>query len=529
MGATPEENNMKRRLFVLILIKLHFVSLLFACSGPPNKIDLSQDLRKIVEEYLSDKSGVLGTIVQVNIGGKKSYQVQNGFFDLSRKTPIKTNDKFIIGSITKVFTATLVLQLVENNLVKLDGLLIDYLPSDWAMTLEKVKYGRDVTVEHAISHRSGLFDVFSIKSLAKVVMQDPSRKWTPFEVFETILTSNEPTVKPGELFDYCNTNFLLLGALIEQVTNKSYPQVLYENILKKIGLVDTFLTEGLLGTNDKRIAHSYLKFDDRLYDAHDFDMSYTNSVGGLISTTEDLIKYVRALASGELYKNEKTFQQMIKRVKDNRIYGLGLEVRGDEKTGIYYSHLGSFLNTSSIVSYFPLQDISICICNTYDGSTERLQTDILMKLVMKELFGIEVIDPGPDETRVLKYAELNFKIMEIKKFKEYTIDGREYTSKKNSDFFLIQLEGRGSIDMGLQLKPSQVSLQYNLDDKIFKSECFAVGQFFKTESGMIEIWMTREDENTRTREIGDRTSEEIVMYILCELPSACSNIAVLFN
>jgi len=89
-----------------------------------------EQLKVIVDEYLSDKPGVLGTIVHVDIHDQESYRSANGYFDISRNTPIKSSDSFMIGSITKVFTVTLVLQLVENGKVKLDDSLIDYLSPD---------------------------------------------------------------------------------------------------------------------------------------------------------------------------------------------------------------------------------------------------------------------------------------------------------------------------------------------------------------------------------------------------------------
>ena len=86
--------------------------------------------------------------------------------------------------------------------------------------------------------------------------------------------------------------------------------------------------------------------------------------------------------SGKLFKNKATFQQMSNRVEGNKNHGLGIEVIGDTETELYYGHRGAFFNTSSIVYFFPKHEITICICNTYNGTTSRLQTDILMKLIM---------------------------------------------------------------------------------------------------------------------------------------------------
>lgn len=488
-----------------------------------------EQLKAIIDEYLSDKTGVLGTIIHVDIRGQESYRAVNGFFDLSKKTLIKSTDKFMIGSITKVFTATLIHQLVENSEVKLDDPLIDYLSPDWVVILEKIKYGREITVEHALSHRSGIFDVLSFGIFSEYVISDPSRRWNPLEVFQLVPELGEPDFKPGEAYKYSNVNFLLLGALIENVTQKPFKIVLQENILSKIGLDNTFFYEGPFGSKKTGIAHGYLKINDKLYDGQEFDMSFSTAAGGIISTTDDLINFLRLLTSGKLYKSKKTFQQMSKRVGDNKLYGLGIEVIGNTQTGIYYGHRGTFGNTSSIVCYFPKHDITICICNTYDGEASRLQTDTLMKLIMKDLLGISLIDQSTNEGEVLKYSELNFEIKEIQKTKKYILNGKAITANKNNLIFLVRLEGIASQNAGLQYTPSKVRLQYKEKNEILSAECLAAGQIFDTKSGKKEIWVTSEEEDHKTIEMAAKKENKIILFFLFELPKIATNIKVIFN
>jgi D-alanyl-D-alanine carboxypeptidase len=519
--------------WIFLLVIFFVISILTVSAYSKNTKERQEDrqeqLKTIIDEYLSDKPGVLGTIVHVDIHGQESYRAANGYFDLSKNTPLKSTDRFMIGSITKVFTATLVLQLVENGKVKLDGPLIDYLPPDLAAVLEKVKYGREITVKHALSHRSGMFDVLSFSFFSKYVIPDPSRRWTPLEVFAMAPELGEPYFKPGKAFNYTNANFLLLAALIENVTQKQFEKVLQENILSKLGLENTFLYESPSGLPKKRIAHGYLKINDILYDGQEFDVSCSFGAGGIISTTADLIKFIRVLTSGKLYKNKKTLAQMIERVGDNKLYGLGIEVIGDTQTGIYYGHRGSFGNTSSIACYFPQHNIIICICHTYDGTARRLPTDALMKLVMRNLFGIHVIDESTNEENVLEYSELNFEIKEIQKFEKYTINEKAFKPDKNNRLFLIRLEGRTSEDAALRYTPSKVSLQYTVKNEALSAECLAVGQIFNTKSGIIEIWLTSEEEGYKTKETADRKDNKIILYLLFELPDLAANIKVLFN
>lgn len=375
-----------------------FICIVFANSGCADKSVQNEDiqysheqLQAVVDEYLEDKTNVLGTIVKIDIHGKESYEAASGYFDSSRTIPVKPNTNFIIGSITKVFTAVLVHQLVEKGHIQLQSPLINYLPPDWSAILKNIEYGNEITVEQALSHRSGIGDMTESEAFMKSLFFDNTKKWNSIDIMKMVQQKKEVKFKPGENFDYCNTNYILLGALIENVSGTSYRESLQKNILARIGLNNTFLVEETFGSHNDTIAHGYSRIDDKLYDGHEIRVEWTLATGGIVSNADDLIKFYRALVSGTLFDSKETYKKMCQLVGHNESYGQGLEMKNDPEIGLYYGHSGNLLNTRTILAYFPEQQMTISICHTYDGFS-MLRPESLMKSVVQSMMGYELTE-----------------------------------------------------------------------------------------------------------------------------------------
>lgn len=504
-----------------------FCFLIFMKDATPQ--DMSQDdLQKIINEYVSDKKGVLGIIVQIDFPDKEPLKAIHGHFDLTRKRPIGSQDKFLIGSITKTFTATLVLQLVEAGLVDLDGRLIDYLPPDWAAALSQARYGEDITVEHALCHRSGVFNVLARETFLEFVLPDPSRKWPPSKIIKMIPEMGEPHFKPGESFKYSNTNYLLLSGLIEHVTKKSYINSLQDNILSRIGLENTFHSKGPFGSNREDVIHGYQKIDGKLYDGQAFDSSWAMGAGAMISTTDDLIKYMKALKSGRLFKHNKTFQKMIQSKGENSIYSLGIEASKESQFGPYYGHRGTFMNSSSALRHFPEHGITICTCLTFDGTAKRLITDELLQVVMGKLLGIEYIPRIPQHQwpqDIFDYKKLDFRISGIKTVEQYDCQRKTIKAKsKHNKLILVTLKGKTPRNGRFQYSPSRVTLQYKAGDKTLTTPCLAIGRIYSNS----ELWVTHDEEFKRISRSTMDKNEKITIHALFELPKECEVMEALF-
>jgi D-alanyl-D-alanine carboxypeptidase len=345
----------------------------------------ARQLQAVVDEYLKDKKNILGTIVQVDLAGRQSYTAANGFFDLSRKIPIRPNDKFIIGSVTKVFTAVLALQLVEQGKVELQRPIIDYLPSAWVAVMAKIRYGSEITVEQALSHRSGIANVTETEEFRKMLISAPLKAWQPIEIMRLTMQKGETRFVPGKGYDYCNTNYLLLGALVENVAGQPFSVALKRNILDRSGIDKTFLSAGTFGSGKGGIAHGYYTAGSKIYDGQEVNVGWAQAAGGVISTADDLVRFFKALVSQKLFEKKESFEQMARIAGGNEQYGLGLMVFDDPEIGIYYGHGGSFCGTRTMLAYFPAGNITVAICHTYCESNVGPGGDKLMKLVLKDI------------------------------------------------------------------------------------------------------------------------------------------------
>jgi len=411
---------MKKIIYIFICICL--ISLNHSC----DKKFSSEQLQEIVDEYLNDKTNVLGSIVRVDIHGTESFEAVSGYIDSARTLPLHYDTKFPIASITKVFTSVLVHQLAEKGKVQLGDPLIQYLSSDWSEILEKIEFGDEVSIEQALSHRTGFADITEFEDLGDSLFSYPAIRLTPLDALKRVQLEGNSKFKPGANFDYCNINYILLGALIENVSGTSYNQALQENILNRIGLENTSLVEETIGSADGVVAHSYLQNAGNLNDGHNASMEWAMSAGGIISNADDLIKFYKALASGMLFDRNETYEEMCRLVGHNESYGSGLEVNEDTEIGLHYGHQGSLFNTRTLLMYFPEDQITISICHTFNGHS-MLGPQILMKQVIQSITGVEPddvdftagIDILADTSNVIYnedepvYGEWDFELKEV--------------------------------------------------------------------------------------------------------------------
>ncbi len=282
----------------------------------------SQDKAQKIDEFMQiyHDYGLFNGTVMVAEGGKVIYKKGFGLADMEWNIPNKPDTKFRIGSITKQFTSMLILQLVAEGKVKLDGKLSDYLPYYRKDTGEKV------TVHQLLSHTSG---IPSYTSLPKF-MEDVSRNPYPVDVFIKKFCSGDLEFEPGSKFVYNNSGYFLLGAIIEEVTGKKYEEVLKGRILEPLGMKNTGYDHSKTVINNR--AAGYEKTFDGYVNSPYLDMSLPYSAGALYSTVEDLYVWDQALYTEKLLSKEMK-ELMFKphhTSSDGQGYGYGWGIRERE-------------------------------------------------------------------------------------------------------------------------------------------------------------------------------------------------------
>lgn len=289
-----------RNAFLLPCLAIFAFQISALAQSKADKID------KLVSLY--QKYGQFNGSVLVADNGKVLYQKGLGLANMEWNIPIATDTKFRLGSITKQFTATLILQLVEQGKIKLDGKLSDYLPDYRKDTGEKV------TIHNLLSHTSGIPSYTSLPGF----FQNVSRN--PFTVDEFIkkYASGDLEFEPGTKFVYDNSGYFLLGAIIEKVTAKPYDQVLKENIFDPLGMKNSGYDRW--GTILNKRATGYSRTPRGYQTAAYLDMSIPYAAGSLYSTVEDLYLWDQALY-GEKILSAKSKELMFKPNLNNYGYG----------------------------------------------------------------------------------------------------------------------------------------------------------------------------------------------------------------
>jgi len=285
------------------------------------------------------------------------------------------DDSLRIASITKTFTATIVLQLVDEELVDLDGDLADYLPDLAAAHPELAP----ITVEQLLSMRSGLPDYLENPAgIGADVAADPSRVWTPAELITAALRAE--VAKPGTA-GYSNTNFVLLQLVVEQVTGKPLRDLITERHTDPLDMRHTALPPDTHTALPEPAAHGYLNQSciDKAAaagvngvtvgtDTTDWNTSFMQGAGGMMSTLADLGKWAATTTGADLLPDSARESRLDTRDIGGVEYGLGIA-----RFGSWYGHDGEALGWQSIALHNPTTGVTfVAAVNACSGMREHL-------------------------------------------------------------------------------------------------------------------------------------------------------------
>ena len=240
--------------------------------------------------------------------GKVIYKKGFGLANMEWEISNTTDTKFRLGSITKQFTAMLIMQLVEGGKLKLEDTVSAYLP------YYREDIGKKVTVHHLLAHTSGIPSYTGLPRF----FEDVSRDSYEVDAFIKKYCSGDLEFEPGSKYRYNNSGYFLLGAIIEQVTGKPYEIVLKEQILDAVGMADTGYDHH--NTLISRRAAGYGKTIDGYENAPYLDMSLPYSAGSMYSTVEDLYLWDQVLYTDQLL-SRKHKEHMFRPNLNNYAYG----------------------------------------------------------------------------------------------------------------------------------------------------------------------------------------------------------------
>ncbi|NNN29891.1 beta-lactamase family protein [Streptomyces sp. S3(2020)] len=282
------------------------------------------------------RQGAPGAMARIDDGGTV-HRMVTGVADRKTLRTISTLDRFRIGSVTKTFSAVVLLQLRDEKKLKLNASVNSYLPG--------LLPDDRITVRHVLSHRSGLYD-YSNDMFAKSVPGFEAVRTKVFTYRQLVKRSlaHARTNSPGAAYSYSNTNFVVAGMLIEKLTGRSVGTAYQSRIIEPLRLSDTLYVHP--ATNiPGRHTRGYMTSDTAgaaPIDATRQTTSWAQSAGALISTTADLNTFLSALLGGKL-TSAKSLDQMERwwKVNSTTAYGLGLRRRTLSCGTSVYGHTGA--------------------------------------------------------------------------------------------------------------------------------------------------------------------------------------------
>lgn len=278
--------------------------------------------------------------VAVSNNGEVIYTKSVGFADFENNVKATDNSKYRIGSISKTFTAVLILKAVEEKKLNLNQTIDKWFPT--------FKNAKKITIEHLLRHRSGIHNFTNDKDYLSWNTQPKTE-----EKMVEIIAKGGSDFNPDSKAEYSNSNFVLLTYILEKTYGNSYSDLLEEYIAKPIGLSNTYVF-GKINPNNNE-SKSY-RFAGTWKVEPETDFTVPLGAGAIISTPTDLTKFSDALFDGKLLTRESI--EIMKTIKDG--YGIGL-FQIPFYRSIGYGHTGGIDGFSSVYSHFPDDNISYAL------------------------------------------------------------------------------------------------------------------------------------------------------------------------
>ncbi len=396
-----------KRISLIISSVIAIVLLTFSCGYfnvgdalPPSKT-MGDEIEEIVSRIY--QNGQFTGSVLVSVQGEIVFKRGYGYANIEDSITNTCDTKFRIASFTKPFTVMLILQLVEDGKLELDGKLTDYLPE---FPEEK---GKNITIHQLLTHTAGITGEWRIPNLIDIEKEYYTRKRLLNCIIERDLV-----FKPGEGREYSNFGYALLGLIIERVTGKTYDEVLFERICKPAGMKNTLSDVNAQPIENRATGYVYDYFDGiGIYSF--IDMSFALGSGQLLSTVEDLYLFDQALytdkllskKSKEIFFNEygwldykypvgKGFKKVLSKNLDGSVNGFQSHTQRIEKDTVFICMLRNIKESvyeNEIVIKWPKWMTSRILAVIYDE-----EYDMPKKSAAYEVFKT-LVDSGSESAQ----------------------------------------------------------------------------------------------------------------------------------
>jgi CubicO group peptidase (beta-lactamase class C family) len=319
---------MKKQLFMFLLL----LAGITVAAQPINTAKLDSLFQRI-----DDNDQGMGSI-SIFKAGREVYQNTFGYANIENEVPADALTKYRIGSISKTFTAVIIMQLIDENLLTLDTKLDQFF--------RLIPNADKITIRQLLGHRSGLYNYTDSSEYEQWRHESQPRDKMLLRVKE-----GGTVFEAGEKAEYSNTNYLLLSYIVEDVTGQRYDELLQQRIAKPCGLNNTYF--GGITDSDRNEAYSYAR-TSRWELVPETNTSAAMGAGGVLSTPADLNRFMNCLFTGTIVSDTLPAQMMD--IRDG--FGLGLFAYPFYERQAF-GHTGGIDGFQSIAAYFPDDEVAI--------------------------------------------------------------------------------------------------------------------------------------------------------------------------
>jgi D-alanyl-D-alanine carboxypeptidase len=347
-----------------------------------------------------------------------AFRATYGTTRLGARIRPRAGTHFRIASITKTMTSAIILQLAQEHQLRLDDPVSEYVPG--------VPNGDNITLAELLEMRSGLFDYTSDTVMAPFFDNDPAKVWTPQELL-AISFAHPPNFAPGTDYEYSNTNYALLGLIVEEVDGRPLATAMQERLFGPLGLKDTALPPSTSNAIPKPFSHGYLygsasivttgiadppytpefqaAVDAGTVQPRDFtsvNHSFAAAAGGVISTAADLDSWIRALVRGRVLnaKYQRIWLDSLQPTGTSLEYGYGIN-RFSWAGNELYLHGGETVGYNSEAAHDPANKLTLVIwANLTVSPAGELTANKLMLTVLDRIYTTSPLAPQPSAATV---------------------------------------------------------------------------------------------------------------------------------
>jgi len=365
-------------LSMTLVFVLLFVQQVIIAAPPGDRIkQLTDSLRKA--------GNFPGLSVAVCLPDGKIITASSGWSDKEKQIPLIPGHRFLQGSVGKTYAAAIALRLIKEGKVNLDEKVAVYIGHhSW---YHRIPNAADITVRMIMNHTSGVMRYEFKDQFTKDLRSNIERSWLPEELLHYIL-DEKASFAAGEGWEYSDSNFILLGMIIEQVTGKKYYELLQQELLTPLQLNNTFpsdsrrlqgLSQGYAGEQNPFGLQNKVIGEDRLFI---INPQFEWTGGGVYSTTADLARWGQLLYEGKVADTALMLSGAVPAKLGRDVqYGLGVIIRSTI-AGVAYGHSGFFPGFLTEMYYFPRHKICVAVqanssdFNNLKGSVLRCLVEI---------------------------------------------------------------------------------------------------------------------------------------------------------